>query len=179
VKVKKAAKRLSRVEALLSGVLDGYAADTAELREPLQAAIAAVKRARSAINSNQSSGNRQTAAKSGRTAQTPDRGNAESAQKASLAGNTQTSGKRVRTAAASAASHGKFSKPKKRVSANTIKRIAERNKRRHGNQRATRNKQTPLAQQAARIEEEAGPAGGPAAKQIPATDATTRAAVSG
>jgi hypothetical protein len=64
VKVKKAAKRLSRVEAMLSGVLNGYASDIAEVREPLEAAAAAVKRARSAIDSNQSSSNQKVSAKS-------------------------------------------------------------------------------------------------------------------
>jgi hypothetical protein len=180
LKVKKAAKRLSRAEALLSSVLDGYAADTAELREPLQAAVAAVKRALSAIDSNQSSGNRQTAAKSARTARTPDPGNAETAEKASLAGNkrsTHASQKGVRTLAA--ASHGKFSEPRKRVSSKGINRIAERNKRRQGNQRATRNSQTPITQKAERIKKQASPAGGRAAKQIPASEATTQAAASG
>jgi len=137
LKAKKAAKRLSKAEALLSSVLDGYAADTAELREPLQEAVAAVRRVRSAVDSNRSSGNPQTAAKSRPAARKPDPGNVDTARKRSVAGRN----------------------------------------RRQGNQRATRNSQTPMTQNA-EIKKQASPVGRRRAKQIPASDATTQAAAS-
>jgi hypothetical protein len=120
VKVKKAAKRLSRVEALLSGVLNGYSTDIAEVREPLEAAVAAVKRARSAINSNQSSSKQKVAVKSQWVTPRPD----------------QTT-----------AINRKFSQTKNRISPEGLKRIVEANKRRSAQRRAAQNAQATAVQQ--------------------------------
>lgn len=129
MKVKKAAKRLSRVEALLSAVLDGYATDIAEVRGPLEAATAAVKRARSAID-HQSSSTAQ-AATSGHTAPGQRRLTAQGAKKASPPQKKQiASAKRKAIQPAS--------QPKKRISAEGLKRIADANRRR-ANRRAAPN----------------------------------------
>jgi hypothetical protein len=120
VKTKKAAKRLSRVEGLLSGVLNGYAIDIAEVREPLEAAAAAVKRARSAIDSNQSSSKQRVGAKSQPAAPRPDR---------------------------PTAINRKFSQTKNRISPEGLKRIVEANKRRSAQRRAAQNAQTTAVQQ--------------------------------
>jgi hypothetical protein len=120
VKVKKAAKRLSRVEGLLSGVLNGYATDIAEIREPLEAAAAAVKRARSAIDSNQSSSKQTVGAKSQPVAPRPDR---------------------------TTAINRKFSQTKNRISPEGLKRIVEANKRRSAQRRAAQNAQATAVQQ--------------------------------
>lgn len=176
MKVKKAAKRLSRVETLLSGVLNAYAADEAELREPLQVAVAAVKRARSAIDSNQSSGNPQTAAKTGRTARKADRRNVESSKKISLTrkkSSATANVKGTRTATGSTVSQGKFSR-RKSGSADAAKRIGERSKSQRADQRTTRKNQPNIAQQNLRTAKEAAPTDVPA-KQVPVSEGTTHA----
>jgi hypothetical protein len=120
VKVKKAAKRLSRVEGLLSGVLNGYATDIAEIREPLEAAAAAVKRARFAIDSNQSSSKHTVGAKSQPVAPRPDR---------------------------PTAINRKSSQTMNRISPEGLKRIVEANKRRSAQRRAGQNAQATVVQQ--------------------------------
>ena len=120
MKVKKAAKRLSRVEALLSGVLDGYATDIAEVRGPLEAATAAVKRARSAMD-NQSVGTAQAGAASGHTAPTQRRLTAQGGKKTSPP-------KKKQIAIAKRKGVQPASHPKKRISAEGLKRIAEANR---------------------------------------------------
>ncbi len=64
MKAKKAGKKLSKVEALLSDVLNGYTTGVAEVREQLEAAAAAVKRTRSMLDSNQAGDNEETASTS-------------------------------------------------------------------------------------------------------------------
>jgi Skp family chaperone for outer membrane proteins len=51
VKTPKALKKLGKVEAALSDILDRYATDLGEVREQLEAAAAALRRARSVMNS--------------------------------------------------------------------------------------------------------------------------------
>jgi hypothetical protein len=145
VKLKKATKRLSRIEALLSNVLTGYATDMAEVREPLQAAMTAVKRARLAIDSNQSSSQQES--DSGRTTATQKR---------------VSSGKRKADGSA-AASRGKSTQPRKSINAKGVEGVAEGNKKRRANQGAMRN--------APRTSAHRNPTG-PAAKEVPANDVT-------
>lgn len=122
MKVKKAAKRLSRVEALLSAVLDGYATEIAEVRGPLETATAAVKRARSAID-NQSSTTAQASAASGHAAP---------AQRGLTAQGTKktASAKKKQIATAKRKGSQPAGQPKKRISAEGLKRIADANRRR-------------------------------------------------
>ncbi|MGI9069840.1 MAG: hypothetical protein ACR2JB_00570 [Bryobacteraceae bacterium] len=161
MKVKKATKRLSRVEALLSGVLNGYASDLTDVREPLEAATAAVKRALSAIDSNQSSSNQQAASTSGRTVSRPNRRTAEGGEITPLAANKRvTSAKRKGTATASGASR--------------LKGTAEANKRRTARQRAARNAPTTAAQRRSSTRKETTPAGGGTAKDVPENGGTTQ-----
>ena len=56
MKAKKAAKKLSSVEAVLSDVLNRYATQDAQVHKELEIANAAVKRARLVMDSNHSSG---------------------------------------------------------------------------------------------------------------------------
>jgi hypothetical protein len=144
VKLKKATKRLSRIEELLSGVLNGYATDIAEVREPLEAATAAVKRARSAIDSNQSSSKQQSASPSRRTTLPMHK--------------HVPTGKRKGSGSA-AASPGKSTQSRKPIKAKGLEGIAEANKRRRANQRAARNAPMTAAQRKS---------SGPAAKEVPA-----------
>jgi hypothetical protein len=130
VKVKKATKRLSRVEALLSAVLDGYATDIAEVRGPLESATAAVKRARSAID-NQSSSTAQATATSGHTAPAQRRLTAQSAKKTAPPQKKQIASTKRK-------GNQPASQPKNRISAEGLKRIADANRRR-ANRRATPN----------------------------------------
>jgi hypothetical protein len=120
VKVRKASKRLSRVEGLLSSVLNGYVTDRAEIREPLEAAAAAVKRARSAIDSNRSCSKQAVGAKSQAVAPRPDR---------------------------TTAINRKFSQTKNRISPEGLKRIVEANKRRSAQRRAAPSALATAAQQ--------------------------------
>ncbi|MGI9069773.1 MAG: hypothetical protein ACR2JB_00205 [Bryobacteraceae bacterium] len=69
MKTRKALKKLSSVEAVLSDVLERYATDVTEVREQLDAAAAALRRARSAIDSNTSNSNPPTRKSSGRRTQ--------------------------------------------------------------------------------------------------------------
>jgi hypothetical protein len=144
VKVKKAAKRLSRVEALLSGVLNGYATDIAEVREPLEAAAAAVKRARSAIDSNQSSSKQKVAAKSQPVAPRPDR---------------------------TTAINRKFSQTKNRISPEGLKRIVEANKRRSAERRTAQNTQATAVQQKSNTVKKNSSTQRAAGKKVPAKTA--------
>jgi hypothetical protein len=179
VKVKKATKRLSRVEALLSGVLNGYATDITEVREPLEAATAAVKRARSAIDSNQSSGNQRATSSSGRTASSPDSRTGEGGKRTRPAANNRVgTAKRKRTATAYATSHGKSSQQRKAVRAKGPKRIAEAVNRRTANQKAARNAPTTGAQRKSSARKETVPAGGPTATEVAANGVSTQTATS-
>jgi hypothetical protein len=144
VKVKKAAKRLSRVEGLLSGVLNGYATHIAEVREPLEAAAAAVKRARSAIDSNQSSSKQTVAAKSQPVAPRPDR---------------------------TTAINRKFSQTKNRISPEGLKRIVEANKRRSAERRAAQNAQATAVQQKSNAVKKMRSTQRAAGKKVPAKTA--------
>jgi hypothetical protein len=144
VKVKKAAKRLSRVEALLSGVLNGYATDMAEVREPLEAAAAAVKRARSAIDSNQSSSKQEVAAKSQPVAPRPDR---------------------------TIAMNRKFSQTKNRISPEGLTRIVEANKRRSAERRTAQNTQATAVQQKSNAVKKNSSTQRGAGKKVPAKTA--------
>jgi hypothetical protein len=144
VKVKKAAKRLTRVEALLSGVLNGYATDIAEVRQPLEAAAAAVKRARSAIDSNQSSSKQKVAAKSQPVAPRPDR---------------------------STAMNRKFRQTKNRISPEGLKRIVEANKRRSAEKRAAQNAQATAVQQKSKAVKKTSSTKRSVGKKVPAKTA--------
>jgi hypothetical protein len=180
VKVKKATKRLNKVEALLSAVLDGYATDIAEIREPLEAAAAAVKRAKSAIDSDQSSNNQLTASTSGRAATRRHRVTADGGERTSGAANKRVASAKRKgsgSATASAASRGKSSQTRP-ISAKGLKAIAESNKRRAANRRATRNAPTTAAQRKSNARKETAPGTGAAAQEVPANDLTTQTSTS-
>jgi hypothetical protein len=179
LKVKKATKRLNRVEALLSGVLNGYATHISEVREPLEAASAAVKRARSAIDSNQSSGNQRATSRSGRTASSSHSGTADRGKRTPPAVNKHvTAAKRKGAATASAASHDNSSHQRKSVGAKGLKGIGQANKTRTANQKAARNAPTPAAQRKSSARKGKRAAGGPTATEVPANGIATQTATS-
>lgn len=173
MKIKKATKRLSRVETLLSGVLNGYATDIAEIREPLEAASAAVKRARSAIDSNQSSSNRQGSSRSGQTPATLHRRAA--GERTPPAMNNRTATAERKGSGSATASAGKSSPVTKSVSAKSRKGTTQADKRRTENQRAARNAPATAAQRRSRAGKKSAPAHAPAAQEVPANGATTQA----
>jgi hypothetical protein len=162
VKVKKASKKLNRVETLLSGVLNGYATDITEVREPLEAASAAVKRARSAIDSNQSSGNQRGTSTSGRTASRPD-------------SRTGDGGKRTRSAANKRVSTAKGKKPATAF-ATSDGNSGQQRKASDAVNRQTRNQSGPRQKSTAR--KETATAGGPTAAELPANGGPTQTATS-
>ena len=150
VKVKKAARRLNKVEALLSGILNGIGTDLVDVREQLEAATEAVKRARSAIDSNQSSSNRKVAAKSEPIAPRTNRHSPEG------------------SVTASTPSNRKSSQPNSRISPEGLRRIVEANKRRAAERRATQDAQATAPQQKSDAGKKTAPAQKGAGKKIPA-----------
>ena len=150
VKVKKAARRLNKVEALLSGILNGIGTDLVDVREQLEAATEAVKRARSAIDSNQSSSNREVAAKSVPIAPRTGRHVSEG------------------SVTASTASNRKSSQPNSRISPEGLRRIVEANKRRAAERRAAQDAHPTAAQQKSDAGKKTAPAQKGAGKKIPA-----------